>query len=97
MVRVARMSPHFASLNAGYTLVGNGARESLIRIEGRALRLLPTLQAVHYVESKEYRPLFAALGQGVARIPVFRFPLRRGGWRATRRMVWITPDRPGSA
>jgi len=21
----------------------------------------------------------------------------RGGWRATRRMAWITPDRPGSA
>src|SRR5262245_881587 len=24
-------------------------------------------------------------------------PRNRGGWRATRRMAWITPDRPGSA
>src|SRR5262245_42628898 len=30
------------------------------------------------VESKENRPLFAALGQGVALIPVFFDPLRRG-------------------
>src|SRR5215510_4633386 len=30
------------------------------------------------VESKENRPLFAALGQGVARIPVFFDPLWRG-------------------
>src|SRR5262245_51107878 len=33
---------------------------------------------------KEYRPLFAALGQRVARIPVFSLPLRRGGWRADK-------------
>jgi len=32
--------------------------------------------------------------------PDFRFlpsPRHRGGWRATRRMAWITPDRPESA
>ena len=36
------------------------------------------------VESKENRPLFAALGQGVARIPVFSLPPKRGGRRADK-------------
>jgi hypothetical protein len=46
-------------------------------------RLYP-YKIVHYVESKEYRPLFAALGQGVARIPVFSLPPKRGGRRADK-------------
>src|SRR5207245_6657578 len=49
------------------------------------------------VQAKENRPLFISLGQGGALIPLFRLPRNRGGWRATRRMAWITPDRPGSA
>src|SRR5262245_42316748 len=53
-------------------------------------------RSVKCIETKENRPLFAALGQGVALIALFRLPRNRGGWRATRRMAWITPDRPGS-
>src|SRR5262245_22727509 len=52
---------------------------------------------MNYKQSKENRPLFAALGQGGALIPLFRLPRHRGGWRATRRMAWISPDRPKSA
>jgi hypothetical protein len=44
----------------------------------------PTRPGLSCVESKEYRPLFIALGQGVALIPVFSLPLRRGGWRADK-------------
>src|SRR5262245_26803695 len=47
--------------------------------------------------AKENRPLFAALGQGVALILFFRLPRNRGGRRATRRMTQVTLDRPGSA
>src|SRR5262245_49455472 len=35
-------------------------------------------------ESKGNRPLFAALGQGVARSSLFRLPRDRGGWRADK-------------
>src|SRR5262245_43290874 len=55
------------------------------------------LRAFILVGSKENRPLFAALGQGVALIPLFRLPRNRGGWRATRRMTQVTLDRSGSA
>jgi hypothetical protein len=48
-------------------------------------------------ESKENRPLFAALGQGVALILFFRLPRNRGGRRATRRMTQVALDRSGSA
>src|SRR5262245_1196848 len=50
-----------------------------------------------FVESKENRPLFAALGQGVALLLFFRLPRNRGGRRATRRMTQVTLDRSGSA
>src|SRR5438093_2294830 len=52
-------------------------------------------------KAKENRPLFAALGQGVARIPLFfRHPRKRGGRRADKahcpdcsgRGVRIAPD-----
>src|SRR4029450_11398753 len=57
----------------------------------------PTRNASSHVGSKENRPLFAALGQGVALIALLRLPRNRGGRRATRRMAWISPDRSGSA
>jgi hypothetical protein len=87
---------------------GHGARESFICIEGPANAHSPSKTgvrrpygppygAVHYVESKENRPLFAALGQGVALILFFRLPRNRGGRRATRRMTQVALDRSGSA
>src|SRR5262249_4986871 len=60
-------------------------------------RLCPPYETVHYVESKENRPLFRLWARGS---PSFLSSVsleNRGGWRATRRMAWITPDRPGSA
>ena len=49
------------------------------------------------LESKENRPLFRLWARGSPSFRFFRLPRNRGGWRATRRMAWITPDRPGSA
>ena len=46
---------------------------------------------------KEYRPLFRLWARGSPAFSLFRLPRKRGGRRATRRMAWITPDRPGSA
>jgi hypothetical protein len=51
-------------------------------------------------EAKQNRPLFAALGLGVALIPLFPLPRNRGGWRADKaqcpdysgRGVRLTPD-----
>src|SRR5262249_37422122 len=54
-------------------------------------------ETVHYVESNENRPLFAALGQGIARIPLFfRSPQGEGVGAPTGRNARITPgEGPG--
>src|SRR5215470_18678123 len=63
-------------------MVGNRARESLIGVEGRAPRLLPTLQEPS--NQKKIGPCFAALGQGVASFFSSSVPSRRGGRRADK-------------
>ena len=79
---------------------GHGVRESLIGVEGCASAFThPTVQSI-FVESKENRPLFAALARGS---PAFLSSVsleNRGGWRADKahcpdysgRVVRITPD-----
>src|SRR5262247_707279 len=60
---------------------GHGACESLIYVEGCASAFAhPTrVSAMAFEDAKENRPLFAALGQGVARIPLLRLPRRSRG------------------
>src|SRR5262245_13528803 len=48
-------------------------------VGGRASAFAHPTALCILVESKENRPLFAALGQGVALIPVFSFPLKARG------------------
>src|SRR5438093_12675780 len=51
----------------------------------------PPYKTVHYIDSKENRPLFAALGQGVARIPLLPSPQGEGVGAPTGRIARITP------
>src|SRR5215467_7574771 len=86
---------------ANYDGVGT-AHESPCHREISCQRLCPPYKTVHCVESKEIRPLFAALGQGVALIPLFRLPRDRGGWRADKAlpgllqagMIWASSVTP---
>src|SRR5262249_14298995 len=53
----------------------------------------PPYKTVHYVESKENRSLFRLWARGAPSLLSSVSLENRGGWRATRRMAWISPDR----
>src|SRR5215470_4261179 len=70
--------PPAESMQAAPSMVGT-AHASPCRRETPCQRLCPPYKTVHYVESKENRPLFAALGQGAPAFLFFRLPRKSRG------------------